>query len=211
MAFAASTGFHRPPTAHLSAVPDRDPFADVSASPIKAYQAYQAAIEDPHCSCADLARLTGTLKLERQSDRERARYYRMQAEEAAFLADAAAGPYASDDYAACVLPFCAWVMYLARSHRFISATGGLVSISLCALSVYMCYLFCPHFWVLAGCLCCILSTGRRSFAHILCTHFYVIFMSFIFFLHILLHLSRERVVRNDSLIQRLGRQRSGAM
>ena len=78
MAFAASTGFHRPPTAHLSAVPDRDPFADVSASPIKAYQAYQAAIEDPHRSCADLARLTGTLKLERQSDRERARYYRMQ-------------------------------------------------------------------------------------------------------------------------------------
>ena len=145
MAFAASTGFHRPPTAHLSAVPDRDPFADVSASPIKAYQAYQAAIEDPHRSCADLARLTGTLKLERQSDRERARYYRMQEEEAAFLADAAAGPYASDDYAACVLPFCAWVMYLARSHRFISATGGLVSISLCALSVYMCFLFLSSF------------------------------------------------------------------
>ena len=83
MAFAASTGFHRPPTVHLSAVPDRDPFADVSASPIKAYQAYQAAIEDPHRSCADLAHLTGTLKLERQSDRERARYYRMQEEEAA--------------------------------------------------------------------------------------------------------------------------------
>lgn len=78
MAFAASTGFHRPPTVHLSAVPDRDPFADVSASPIKAYQAYQAALEDPHRSCADLARLTGTLKLERQSDRERAHYYRMQ-------------------------------------------------------------------------------------------------------------------------------------
>ena len=71
--------FHRfSPPAHLSAVPDRDPFADVSASPIKAYQAYQAALEDPHRSCADLARLTGTLKLERQSDRERARYYRMQ-------------------------------------------------------------------------------------------------------------------------------------
>jgi hypothetical protein len=80
MAFAASTGFHRPPTAHLSAVPDRDPFADVSASPLKAYQAYQAAIEDPHRSCADLARLIGTIKLECQSDRERARYYRMQEE-----------------------------------------------------------------------------------------------------------------------------------
>jgi len=97
MAFAASTGFRRPPTAHLSAVPDRDPFADVSDNPIKAYQAYKAAIEDPHCSRADLARLTGTLKLERQSDRERARYYRMQEEEAAVLAAAAAGAYDSDD------------------------------------------------------------------------------------------------------------------
>ena len=97
MAFAASTGFHRPPTAHLSAVPDRDPFADVSDNPIKAHQAYKAAIEDPHCSRADLARLTGTLKLERQSDRERARYYRMQEEEATVLAAAAAGAYDSDD------------------------------------------------------------------------------------------------------------------
>ena len=97
MAFAASTGFHRPPTAHLSAVPDRDPFADVSDKTIKAYQAYKAAIEDPHCSRADLARLTGNLKSERQSDRERARYYRMQEEEAAVLAATAAGAYDSDD------------------------------------------------------------------------------------------------------------------
>ena len=127
MVFAASTGFRRPTTgtstpassccrcphhcvlsdgtfrvvrpveAHLSAVPDRDPFADVSDKTIKAYQAYKAAIEDPHCSRADLARLTGTLKLERQSDRERARYYRMQEEEAAVLAAAAAGDYDSDD------------------------------------------------------------------------------------------------------------------
>ena len=127
MAFAASTGFGRPTTgtstpassccrcphhyvlpdgtfrvvrpveAHLSAVPDRDPFADVSDKTIKAYQAYKAAIEDPHCSRADLARLTGNLKSERQSDRERARYYRMQEEEAAVLAAAAAGDYDSDD------------------------------------------------------------------------------------------------------------------
>ena len=127
MAFAASTGFRRPTTgtstpassccrcphhcvlpdgtfrvvrpveAHLSAASDRDPFADVSDKTIKAYQAYKAAIEDPHCSRADLARLTGNLKSERQSDRERARYYRMQEEEAAVLAAAAAGDYDSDD------------------------------------------------------------------------------------------------------------------
>ena len=53
-------------------MPDRDPFADVSDKTIKAYQAYKAAIEDPHCSRADLARLTGNLESERQSDRERA-------------------------------------------------------------------------------------------------------------------------------------------
>jgi len=191
MAFAASTGFHRPPTAHLSAVPDRDPFADVSASPIKAYQAYQAAIEDPHRSCADLARLTGTLKLERQSDRERARYYRMQAEEAAVLADAAAGPYASDDYAACVLPFCAWVMYLARSHRFISATGGLVSISLCALSVYMCYLFCPHCgcWTAAFAASCQQGGGH---SHTFYAHIFMLFLCVLYFSFTYSSIFRER-------------------
>ena len=75
-----------PVNAHLSALPDRDPYADVSDKTIKAYKAYKAAIEDPHCSNADLARLTGTLVEERQSDRERARYYRMQDEEADILA-----------------------------------------------------------------------------------------------------------------------------
>ena len=127
MAFAASAGFRRPITgasapassccrcphhcilpdgtfhvvrpveAHLSAVPDRDPYADVSDKTLKAYKAYKAAIEDPYCSRADLARLTGKLEEERQSDRERARYHRMQNEEAAILAVAAAGDYDSDD------------------------------------------------------------------------------------------------------------------
>ena len=80
LAFAASTGFRRPTTGtstpassccrcphhcvlpggtfrvvrpvedHLSAVPDRNPFADVSDKTIKTYQAYKAAIEDPHSS-----------------------------------------------------------------------------------------------------------------------------------------------------------------
>jgi hypothetical protein len=127
MAFAASTGFSRPITdtftpassccrfphhcvlpdgtfrvvrpvePHLSAVPDRDPYADVSDKTIKAYQAYRAAIEDPHCSRADLTRLTRNLKSERQPDHERARYHRMQEVEAAVLAAATAGDYDSDD------------------------------------------------------------------------------------------------------------------
>ena len=80
-----------------SAVSDRDPYADVSDKTIKAYHSYRAAIEDPHCSRADLARLTGNLRSERQSDRERARYHRMQEEEAAVLAAAAADDYDSDD------------------------------------------------------------------------------------------------------------------
>ena len=87
----------RPVEAHLSAVPDRDPYADVSDKTLKAYKAYKAAIEDPTCPRADLARLTGKFEEERQSDRERARYYRMQDEEAAILAVAAAGGYDSDD------------------------------------------------------------------------------------------------------------------
>ena len=75
-------------------MPDRDPFADVSDKTIQpTRQAYKAAIEDPHCSRADLAGLTGNLKSERQADRERARDYRIQEEEAA----AAAGDYDSDD------------------------------------------------------------------------------------------------------------------
>ena len=45
----------------------------------------------------DLARLTGKLEEERQSDRERARYHRMQDKETALLAVAAAGDYDSDD------------------------------------------------------------------------------------------------------------------
>jgi len=41
------------------------------------------------------------------------------------------------------------------------------------------------------------------------THFFVISMCSLFSLHTLLYLWRGRVVRNDSLIRRLGRQRSG--
>ena len=49
----------RPVEAHLSAVPDRDPYADVSDKTLKAFKAYRAAIKDPTCSPADLARLDG--------------------------------------------------------------------------------------------------------------------------------------------------------
>lgn len=67
--------------AHLAAVPDRDPEADVSEKTIRAYRVYKAAITDPTSSHADIDRLTRALKEQRQDDRERAQYYRMQEEE----------------------------------------------------------------------------------------------------------------------------------
>ena len=87
----------RPVAAHLAAVPDRDPYADVSDMTLNAYKAYTAAIEDPNCWRADLPRLPRKLEKERQSGGERARYHRMQEAEAALLAVAAAGDYDSDD------------------------------------------------------------------------------------------------------------------
>ena len=82
------------------------------------------------------------------------------------------------------------------------------SLSIYFLSLFLVFSFLSlsSFWVLHSCLCCILSTGRRSLVHIF---FIVIFCVLYFSLHTLLYLSRESVVRNDSLIQRLGRQRSG--
>ena len=71
--------------------------ATVSEKTFHAYRAYKAAITDPSSSRAEVARLTGDLKEERQADRERARYYRMQEEEDAILAIAAARDYDSDD------------------------------------------------------------------------------------------------------------------
>jgi len=83
--------------AHLAAVPDRDPEADVSDKTLRAYRVYKAAITDPNSSRADIVRLTGDLKEERQADRERARYYHMQEEEDALMAIAAARDYDSDE------------------------------------------------------------------------------------------------------------------
>jgi len=87
----------RPVEAHIAAVPDRDPFSDVSEKTLQAYKAYKAAITDPSSSRAEVAHLTGDLKEDRQADRERARYYRMQEEQDAILAIAAARDYDSDD------------------------------------------------------------------------------------------------------------------
>jgi hypothetical protein len=83
--------------AHLAAVPDRDPEADVSEKTLRAYRVYKAAITDPTSSHADIDRLTRALKEQRQADRERAQYYRMQEEEDAILAIAAARDYDSDE------------------------------------------------------------------------------------------------------------------
>ena len=89
---AASAGFPRPLTGTPTPAPSccRCPHHCI-------YKAYKAAITDPNSSRADLTRLPGDLKEERKADRERARYYRMQDEEAAIMAVAAAGGYDSDD------------------------------------------------------------------------------------------------------------------
>jgi len=76
--------------AHLAAVPDRDPEADVSEKTLRAYC-------DPTSSPADVDRLTRALKEERQADREHAHYYRMQEEEDALMAIAAVRNYDSDE------------------------------------------------------------------------------------------------------------------
>ena len=86
-----------PVEAHIAAVPDRDSEADVSEKTLRAYRVYKAAITDPTSSHADVDRLTRALKEERQADRERARYYRMQEEEDALMAIAAARDYDSDE------------------------------------------------------------------------------------------------------------------
>ena len=76
----------------------------------------------------------------------------------------------------------------------------------------------PHFGV--GRLHTLYPVNREAvpLVHIFCgsTRPYFLFSIFIFSVfyfsfHTLLFLSRERVVRNDSLIQRLGRQRSGVV
>jgi len=123
---AAATGFRRPPTgtstpaasccrcphhcvlpdgtfrhvrveAHIAAVPDRDSEPDVSEHTRRAYRVYKAAITASTSSTADIDRATRALQEERQSDLERARYYRMQEDEEALLAIAAAREYDSDE------------------------------------------------------------------------------------------------------------------
>jgi len=88
----------RPVEAHLSAVPDREPYDDVSDKTLQAFRAYKAAVESPSSySPAEIARLDGKLKEERQSVREHALYHRMADEEAAVMAAAAGCDYDSDD------------------------------------------------------------------------------------------------------------------
>ena len=82
-------------------------------------------------------------------------------------------------------------MYLARSHCFISATGGLVSISFCALSVYMCYLFCPHFgcWTAAFAASCQQGGGH---SHTFYAHIFMLFLCVIYFSFTYSSIFRER-------------------
>ena len=88
-----------------------------------------------------------------------------------------------------------------------------MSISLYALSVYI---FSISFLFISfSIFALILCVARLHLLHpvnreaVTRTHFFVISMCSLFSLHTLLYLWRGRVVRNDSLIRRLGRQRSG--
>ena len=78
-------------------MPDRSHEADVSDKTLRAYKAYQVVLSDPDSSSTDIQRATRALKSQRQDDRERARYYRMQEEEDAIMAIAAARDYDSDE------------------------------------------------------------------------------------------------------------------
>ena len=87
-----------PVEAHLAAVPDRGPEADVSDKTMRAYRVYKATISDHASSSADIDRATRALQEQRQDDRERALYHRMQEQEEALMAIAAArDSYDSDE------------------------------------------------------------------------------------------------------------------
>ena len=84
--------------AHLAAVPARETEADISDKTLRAFRAYQATLSDQASSSVDIERATRALHEQRQDDRERALYYRMQEEEDAIRAIAGAhAGYASDD------------------------------------------------------------------------------------------------------------------
>ena len=74
-------------------MPDRGPEADVSDKTMRAYRVYKATVASHASSSADIERANEALQHQRQDDREHARYYRMQEQEEALMAIAAA----SDD------------------------------------------------------------------------------------------------------------------
>ena len=85
-------------TAHIAAVPD--PYADISDKTMRAYRVYKATISDHASSSADIDRATRALQEQRQDayDREHALYHRMQEQQEALMAIAAArDSYDSDE------------------------------------------------------------------------------------------------------------------
>ena len=82
------------------------------------------------------------------------------------------------------------------------------ALCICVLSSYFHVIRFSIFVLIFGCCTAALAAScQQGGGH---SHtFLLFFMCSLFSLHTLLYLSRERVVRNDSLIQRLGRQRSG--
>ena len=79
-------------------MPDRGPEADVSDKTLRAYRVYKATVASHASSSADIERANEALQQQRQYDRERARYYRMQEQEEALVAIAAARDNYDSDY-----------------------------------------------------------------------------------------------------------------
>ena len=97
-----------------------------------------------------------------------------------------------------------WVFFSAVSRllAMLHLRYGRLRSHLTLRAVYVCYLFLSSFWVLPGFVSVSCQQGGGSTRTQLYMYIHVMFI------FTLLYLSRERVVRNDSLIQRLGRQRS---
>ena len=73
--------------AHQALVPPEfDYCPGVSAKTLHAFKCYKAAVEDTGSSRDEIARLAQTFEVQRQADKERAMYYRLQDQESAMLA-----------------------------------------------------------------------------------------------------------------------------
>jgi len=84
--------------AHQALVPPEfDYCPGVSAKTLHAFKCYKAAVEDKGSSRDEIARLAQTFEVQRQADKERAMYYRLQDQESAMLAVTGYDDFDGDD------------------------------------------------------------------------------------------------------------------